>query len=175
MEDCVTGNDIIVVALHAEHFRSVFARDPTGSGSGLGSLCAGKILVDVSNRTDGSCRRVPKGAVGDEGRSNADLLQSLVPEAAVVKAFNSVSAYAMENDVTAGGARVVAVAGDDAAARAAVCALARDLGFESRENGGLRKAWRMEEAELSVLPEWRVAGVVTLLFLVFWFLLAVGR
>ena len=175
MEDCVTGNDIIVVALHAEHFRSVFARDPTVSGSGLGSLCAGKLLVDVSNRTAGSGRRGPEGAVGNESGSNADLLQSLVPEAAVVKAFNSVSAYVMENYVTAGGARVVAVAGDDAAARAAVCALARDLGFESHENGGLRKAWRMEEAELTVLPEWRVAGVVTLLFLVFWFLFAVGR
>ena len=162
LEDCVTGNNVIVVALHADHFRSVFTED-------LARLCAGKTLVDVSNRSGG------RGSGSDGTESNAHLLQSFVPDAAVVKAFNSVSAYVMENDVTAGGPRVVEVASNNVKARAAVCALARDLGFDPCEKGGLRNAWQMEESVLTVLPEWKVAAWATLLLLIFWLLFAVGR
>ena len=184
-EDCVTGNDVIVVALHAEHFQTTFSE----TASGLGGLCAGKVLVDVSNRRARGWRDPKPPPAGHPPRSNAELLASLAPEASVVKAFNSVSAYVMENDVAArggGGTRRVEVASDDAAARAVVCALARGLGFEPRESGawggggggggGLGKAaWRMEESVLTLLPDWRVAGAVTLLLLLFWLLFAVSR
>jgi metalloreductase STEAP2 len=61
----------------------------------------GKIVVDVSNRTKTS---------GD-GVSHAEYLASLIPEARVVKGFNVISAWALENDIY-GGSRLVYICGD---------------------------------------------------------------
>ena len=181
LEDCVTASDVVIVAVHVDHFEGVF-------GPELSELCAGKILVDVSNRNKKiktrSCgfRRPASDDGGGEKTtttttattSNAFLLASLVPGARVVKAFNTLSAYVMTNDVI-GGDRSVAVASDDVTARARVCQLARDLGFEPWENGGLGNALGMEEGVLRVFPEWTLAGVATGVLFVFWFLFAVGR
>lgn len=164
LEDCVRGNDVIIVALHVDHFESTFTPE-------VGRLCRGKVLIDVSNRSSSGSEKNAR----TKPTSNAQLLASLVPEARVVKAFNSISAYVMENDITAGGTRAVPVAGDDIMARATVCALARDMGFEPQENGRLANAWRMEEAVLRAFPEWTLATVVALVVFVFWFLFAVSR
>ncbi|XP_076453752.1 metalloreductase STEAP4-like [Babylonia areolata] len=163
LEDCIVSSDVIVVALHVGHYEETFTAE-------LSSLCGGRVLVDVSNE------RPPRGSTplgSTPAPSNAHLLASLVPGAAIVKAFNSVPAYVMEND--AGGRRVVTVASDDVKARAEVCVLARDLGFEPREVGGLGKAGRMEERERRVFPDWTLSVLATLVVLVFWLLFAVSR
>ena len=51
-------------------------------------LLQGKIVVDVSNRTTVHRK---------EGISQAEYLQSLLPRSAVIKAFNVLSAYALES------------------------------------------------------------------------------
>ena len=51
-------------------------------------LFEGKTVIDVSNRSSIQCK---------EEMSQAEYLQSLLPKASVVKAFNVLSAYALES------------------------------------------------------------------------------
>lgn len=97
----------------------------------------GKILVDPTN---------PRATAADGLRdyafagSNAERIQDLAPGAAVVKAFNTLGAETMLEPQTAGGPVTVPVVGDDAAAKALVVGLAREIGLEAIDVGPLRHA-----------------------------------
>ena len=58
--------------------------------------------MDVSNRSQAT----------PDGRSQAEFLAQLVPTAHVVKGFNVISAWALENDIY-GGSRMVYLCGDN--------------------------------------------------------------
>ncbi|KAL8594791.1 hypothetical protein ACOMHN_047509 [Nucella lapillus] len=161
LEDCVTSSDVIIVALHVDHYEKIFTPE-------VSKLCSEKVLVDISNE---------KGNTADTTKttSNAQFLASLTPEASIVKAFNCVPAYVMEHDVATGGRRVVPVASDDVSARVAVCALAGEMGFEPEDKGRLSVAGEMEERERRVFPQWTVSVVVMVVVVVFWLVFAVSR
>lgn len=56
----------------------------------LSDSLAGHVVIDVNNPT----------SVPTDGKSSAELLQDILPKSKVVKAFNSVSSYAIQNDVS---------------------------------------------------------------------------
>ena len=141
LDDCIRQCEILVAAIHMENFRTTLAP--------RAELLAGKIVIDVSNRTNHYSTI-----------SNAEFLQSLIPNAVVVKAFNSVSAYCMEDQSTISTNRVF-VGSDDHLARERVLDLARDLGFAPCDMGGLRTARSMEAFVLKVFPGWRVPLFLT--------------
>jgi len=62
----------------------------------------------------------------------------------VVKAFNTTGAENMADPAYPGGTALMPVCGDDGEARAAVMALARDLGFEAVGAGDLKAARLLE-------------------------------
>jgi predicted dinucleotide-binding enzyme len=136
IDACVQRCDVIVVAIHVENFQVTLTP--------RAGLFAGKVVVDVSNRTNRYA-----------AQSNAEFLQSLLPEARVVKAFNTVSAYAMEDQTVAGSLRVF-VGCDDSGARERVLTIARDLGFSPCDMGSLKSARSMEAFVLKVFPGWKV-------------------
>ena len=76
-EDAVAKANIIFVAIHREHYASLWD---------LKHLLIGKILVDVSNNT----------RVDQYPDSNAEYLASLFPDSLVVKGFNVVSAWSLQ-------------------------------------------------------------------------------
>ena len=77
-EDAIASSHIIVMAIPKDYYKD----QPM-------ELLQGKIVVDVSNRTTVHRK---------EGISQAEYLQTLLPKsAAVVKAFNVLSAYALES------------------------------------------------------------------------------
>lgn len=100
---------------------------------------AGRIVVDATN---------PFGRPLPDGHSStAALVAATVPHCRVVKAFNVVGAEHMADPRLAGGASVLLpVASDDADARSAVSALAREVGFDVVEVAGLDNAEIMEWA-----------------------------
>lgn len=100
---------------------------------------AGVVLVDATN---------PFGRPVPDGRaSGAQYVASLAPSARVVKAFNVLGAEHLADPELAGGVRaLLPVAADDDAARALVRSLARDLGFDAVDVGGLAAAHLLEEA-----------------------------
>jgi len=126
-------------------------------------LLEGKIVIDVSNRN--SIYRK-----GDE-TSQAEYLQSLLPRSAVVKAFNVLSAYALE---TGGlqGSKEVFYAGDVHSAKEEVTALIRSLGFTPVDRGALRNAREIEDIPVQRFPNWKVPLIISLLLFFILFILS---
>ncbi|HET6819903.1 MAG TPA: NADPH-dependent F420 reductase [Candidatus Limnocylindria bacterium] len=99
---------------------------------------AGKPVIDVTNSQ----------AVVETGTSNAEAIQGWLPEAHVVKAFNTVFASQLSKarDERAVDGRTLDgfIAGDDAEAKATVETIVRDAGLEPLDIGGLRMARALE-------------------------------
>ena len=105
----------------------------------IGDAVAGKTLVDVTNALDANMSL----AVGFT-TSGADELQKKLPQARVVKAFNTQFAQHMDSG-RLGDQRLTAfVAGDDAAAKSDVIELATAIGFEAVDAGPLANARLLE-------------------------------
>uniref|UniRef100_A0A2K6UVS3 STEAP4 metalloreductase n=1 Tax=Saimiri boliviensis boliviensis TaxID=39432 RepID=A0A2K6UVS3_SAIBB len=71
-------SDIIIIAIHREHYDFL---------TELTEVLNGKILVDISNNLK----------INQYPESNAEYLAQLVPGAHVVKAFNTISAWALQS------------------------------------------------------------------------------
>jgi len=93
----------------------------------------GKPVVDVTNSQ----------AVIETGRSNAETIQDWLPEAHVVKAFNTVFASQLSK-ARDNGSLDGFIAGDDAGAKATVETIVRDAGLEPLDVGALRMARALE-------------------------------
>jgi predicted dinucleotide-binding enzyme len=112
---------------------------------GLGDL-SGKILIDTTNPfefKDGRDVELPvKG-------SAAEMIQSWVPGAKVVKAFNTVNFRVMAAPEKAEGPSTIPLAGDDADAKRAVAEVVRALApFEPFDVGPLHNAAYVEKMAL---------------------------
>lgn len=113
--------------------------------AGPGNL-RGKTVVDPTNVIS------PTGelALGFD-TSGAEELAKLVPDAMVVKAFNTIFSKNMASGHVAGQALTLPVAGDDPAAKAAVMGLARDIGFEPVDAGPLKSARYLEPMAMHLM------------------------
>ena len=120
--------DLVILAVPAQALDRV-------SGE-LGPTVDGKVVVDVSNRPTPS----PDGAP----TSIAEELQSKMPTARVVKAFNTAFASRQANPTVAGIAPDGFVAGDDAAAKQAVLDVVESVGFRPVDAGSLASARTLE-------------------------------
>lgn len=105
----------------------------------------GKVLVDVSNNLEKNM--YPE--------ANAEYLQRLIPGAHVVKAFNTLSAWALQNGPS-DASRQVHLCGNDSEAKQAVAAVATKLGLSVLDRGSLSAARELEDAPLELFPEWRL-------------------
>ncbi|XP_052784602.1 metalloreductase STEAP4-like isoform X3 [Mya arenaria] len=134
-EECVKSVSILFLAVHVENFKDLV--------HGNEESFDGKILIDVSNRDR-----------PNTVHSNAEYLQTLVPNATIVKAFNVISAYAMENDYNTS-SRQVFIASNSGNARSVVSNVAKDMNFRPVDFGGLFAARRIENHPLRLFPDWR--------------------
>ncbi|XP_046564666.1 metalloreductase STEAP4-like [Haliotis rubra] len=151
--ECVRLCEVVFVAVHAEHFQETLAP--------LTDIFTDIIVIDVSNRDSPSNKT-----------SNAEFLQSLLPTATVVKAFNTTSAYIMENDI-AGGSRNIFVASNDVSARDRVSNLAREMGFVPVDLGRLTSSQRIEAYATRLFPQWKIPVLFTCIIFGIWFLYAI--
>lgn len=121
-----------------------------------GDAFAGKVLVDCTN---------PVGPGLTHGlnseRSGGEFVQSLVPQARVVKAF---TIYGFENFEDSGYPGygdlkpAMAIAGDDAEAKGTVATLCQDLGWEPVDTGPLAMSLHLEHMTLLWIKMARVQG-----------------
>jgi predicted dinucleotide-binding enzyme len=124
--------------------------------SGLSGALRGKVLVDCTNP-------VGPGLTHGLGSSTsgAEVVQSLAPEARVVKAF---TIYGYENFINTaypgyGDVRpAMLIAGDDAAAKAQVATLCADLGWRAVDTGPLSSALHLEHMTLLWIKMGRAQG-----------------
>ncbi|XP_053404476.1 metalloreductase STEAP4-like isoform X2 [Mercenaria mercenaria] len=150
IEECIESVSVIFLAVHAENFKDLLQE--------YTEHFDGKIVVDVSNRDKAS-----------DTYSNAEYLQTLIPRASVVKAFNVISAYAMENNYNTS-SRQVFIAGNNDLARGAVSNIARAMNFTPVDFGSLIAARRIEKHPLLLFPGWSGPCWFTITVFIIWLL-----
>uniref|UniRef100_A0A8C9QUP8 STEAP4 metalloreductase n=1 Tax=Spermophilus dauricus TaxID=99837 RepID=A0A8C9QUP8_SPEDA len=148
-------SDIIFIAIHREHYE--FLRELTEDLNG-------KILVDVSNN--------PK--INQYPESNAEYLAQLVPGAYVVKAFNTISAWALQSGAL-DASRQVFVCGNDSKAKQRVMDIVRALGLTPLDQGSLKAATEIENYPLQLFPMWRFPFYLSAALCLFFFIYCVIR
>lgn len=131
--NAATGADVVVLA--------------TGFGDAIGALKAigdlrGKIVIDITNPLTADYMGLTIGHT----TSAAEEISRSVPEARVVKAFNTVFSQVLAAGAAFANGQTVPVyfAGDDAAAKATVSALIASIGFAPVDAGPLKNARYLE-------------------------------
>ena len=107
----------------------------------LGDL-SGKIILDPNNAVrldDAGMRHLAVET------SAAEMIQGWAPNARVVKAFNTLGSDTMANPASAGGPVTIAIAGNDADAKAVIAGLVTGIGFEVVDMGDLSAARFIEQ------------------------------
>jgi predicted dinucleotide-binding enzyme len=106
----------------------------------LGSALTGKVVVDIANPMDPTtwAPAIP------EGSSSAEEVAALVPNARVVKAFNTTFAGTLVAGKVAGQPLDVLIAGDEDEAKQTVAQLVRDGGLNPIDVGPLARARQLE-------------------------------
>jgi len=106
---------------------------------------AGKPVLDTGNyypQRDGHIAELDTGAA-----TSSELLQRHLPDSRVVKVFNSIFFKHLRSLARPPGAEdrsALPIAGDDAAAKAAVTAFLDSIGYDAVDAGPLAESWRQE-------------------------------
>ncbi|MCX6395258.1 MAG: NAD(P)-binding domain-containing protein [Propionibacteriales bacterium] len=105
----------------------------------------GKVVIDTNNyypQRDGNI-----AALDDESTTTSELLQAHLPESQVVKGFNNIY-FAFLGDLArptgSPDRSVLAIAGDDAAAKQAVTRFFDAIGYDAYDVGPLAEGWRFQ-------------------------------
>ncbi|KAM4704844.1 metalloreductase STEAP4 [Rhinophrynus dorsalis] len=133
-------SSIIILAVHREQYDFL---------KNLTKTLEGKVLVDVSNNLK----------INQYPESNAEYLANMVPGAKVVKAFNTVSAWALQSG-TLDASRQVFVCGDDTKSKQLVMDIVRSLGLTPLDQGSLLAANEVENYPLQLFPMWKLPIVI---------------
>ncbi|XP_057589982.1 metalloreductase STEAP4 [Hippopotamus amphibius kiboko] len=148
-------SDIIIVTIHREHYDFL---------TELTEVLHGKTLVDVSNNLK----------INQYPESNAEHLAQLVPGAHVVKAFNTISAWALQSGAL-DASRQVFVCGNDSKAKQRVMDIVRSLGLTPLDKGSLMAASEIEDYPLQLFPMWKFPFYLSAILCVFFFFYCVIR
>ncbi|KAJ3611883.1 hypothetical protein NHX12_021896 [Muraenolepis orangiensis] len=150
-QDAVTKAPLIFLAIRREHYPVLWD---------LKHLLEGKILVDVSNN-----RRV-----NQYPESNAEYLASLLPRSVVVKGFNVISAWAMQQSCPRTPAH-----SNSLEARQRVMELARRLHFQPVDMGALSSSRDIEDIPVRLFPAWRGPVLSSVALAIFFFAYSFAR
>jgi predicted dinucleotide-binding enzyme len=107
---------------------------------------AGKLVIDATNPLDFSGGG-PALAVGHTD-SGGETVQRALPDARVVKAFNTVNASLMVDPGLPGGPHPMLIGGDDEEAKRHVAVLLSDFGWEAFDIGGIEQSRQLESLVL---------------------------
>jgi predicted dinucleotide-binding enzyme len=133
LEAAQTG-EIVVVTIPLKNIRSVPVEP-----------LVGKVVIDTNNYYPQRDGRIPE--LDQESTTTAELLQSHLPKSKVVKAFNHIYAAQLTTDGKPAGTpnrRALAIAGNDASAKATVTKLLDAFGFDTVDAGALAEGWRIQ-------------------------------
>uniref|UniRef100_A0A672Y825 STEAP family member 2, metalloreductase n=1 Tax=Sphaeramia orbicularis TaxID=375764 RepID=A0A672Y825_9TELE len=149
-EDAVAKAAIVFLAIRREHYPVLWD---------LKHLLEGKILVDVSNN-----RRV-----NQYPESNAEYLASLLPQSTVVKGFNVISAWAMQQTSPMDASTQVFICSNSAQARQQIVDLARQLHFQPVDMGTLSSSRDIENMPIQLFPGWKGPVLAAVALSIFFF------
>jgi predicted dinucleotide-binding enzyme len=131
-EEAAAAGDIVVVSVPVKAFPDL----PVGA-------LAGKTVIDTCNYGPERDGHIPE--LDDESLTSSELLARSVPDAVVVKAFNTIyfkHLLALARPAGAADRSSLPIAGDAAAAKAAVTAFISSIGYDVVDAGPLADSWR---------------------------------
>lgn len=105
----------------------------------------GKVVIDTINYYPDRDGHVPE--LDEETTTTSELVQAHLPESKVVKCFNNIYADFIRQLARPAGdpeRSVLAIAGDDAGAKATVARFVDDIGFDTYDAGPLAEGWRFQ-------------------------------
>lgn len=146
---------LVFVCVHRENYAFL---------ESLAASLQGKVLVDVSNNR--------KKDIYPE--ANAELLQRMLPGSYVVKGFNTLSAWSLQNGPS-DASRQVQLCGNHTEAKLAVAEVATKLGFTVLDRGSLSAARNLEDFPLQLFPEWRLPLWIAFSLITFFFFYLLSR
>ena len=126
--DAANGAQVVVLAVPAQAIGRI--------AGAMGSSLDGKVVIDVSNR--------PTPSADGTATSIAEELQTSIPAAHVVKAFNTAFASRQADANVGGMAADGFVAGDDATSKQTVLNVVESVGFRPVDAGSLASARTLE-------------------------------
>jgi predicted dinucleotide-binding enzyme len=132
--EAASAGDIVVVTVPLRAYREVPVEP-----------LAGKVVIDTNNyypERDGQI-----AALDDESTTVSELLQRHLPTSKVVKAFNHIYFQNIGDAARPAGSPdrlALAIAGDDADARATVAEFIDSIGFDVVDAGPLAEGWRYQ-------------------------------
>jgi len=133
----------------AEFGDVIFFAVPHGASASVAkeieTFVGGKVIIDVTN---------PLGRFGPPlpcTTSAAEEIQKLLPKARVVKCFNYVFAKNMTTGEVVKERIAAFVAGDDKKAKATAIQLAKEIGFDALDAGGLSNARYLEGMAMIII------------------------
>lgn len=129
--EVASGADVVILAVPFTALDDVVKK--------LGNVVNGKVLVDATNALTPEFQL----AVGFS-TSGAEELQKKVPQAKVVKAFNTVFAQNMDSGKLNGKTLSAFAASDDESAKNQVLELQKAIGFDAIDAGVLANARQLE-------------------------------
>lgn len=103
----------------------------------------GKTVIDVTNPLDFS-EGVPPKFAATVGESLGERIQKALPEANVVKAFNTINRTTMIDPHFGDETATQFIAGNDAEAKAETIRLAQEFGWNVEDLGGIEQAFFLE-------------------------------
>lgn len=127
-QEAIAAGDVVILAVPGTAFDDIAGE--------VGAELAGKVVVDVSNR--------PTPDPSGPGTSAAEELQARIPNAPVVKAFNTAFASRQADPTVDGIPADGFVAGDDDEAKGTVLDLVESIGFRPVDAGSLAAARTLE-------------------------------
>jgi 8-hydroxy-5-deazaflavin:NADPH oxidoreductase len=133
-EQAGEAGDLVLVSIPVKAFGDVPAKP-----------LAGKPVLDTGNyypQRDGHIAELDTGAA-----TSSELLQRQLPDSQVVKVFNNIFFKHLRSLARPPGAAdrsALPIAGDDAAAKAAVTAFLDSIGYDAVDVGPLADSWRQE-------------------------------
>jgi 8-hydroxy-5-deazaflavin:NADPH oxidoreductase len=133
-EEAAAAGDIVVVTIPLKNVDRV-KTEPL----------RGKVVIDTCNyypQRDGHIAELDDGA-----STSSEWVQRLLDGTRVVKAFNNIlysHLGSLQRPAGDPGRSVLAIAGDDAAAKAAVSAFLDTIGYDAFDAGPLSESWRFE-------------------------------
>ena len=133
-EQAAEAGELVVVSVPVKAFGEIPAKP-----------LAGKPVLDTGNyypQRDGHIAELDTGALTSSG-----LLQLYLPDAQVVKVFNNIFFKHLASLARSHGAEdrsALPIAGDSAAAKAAVTAFLDSIGYDAVDAGSLADSWRQE-------------------------------
>jgi predicted dinucleotide-binding enzyme len=132
--EAAAAGDIVVVTIPLKAYREVPVEP-----------LRGKVVIDTNNyypQRDGHVAELD-----DESTTVSELLQAHLPESHVVKSFNNIYwelLYSLARPSGSPERSVLAIAGDDDAAKSTVTTFLDEIGYDAYDVGPLSEGWRYQ-------------------------------